>query len=112
MKILHTADLQLGANFERFGSAVAAKLAEARFATLEKLLKLGAEHRVDAVVVAGDLFEDPFVDDAVVRRAAGILERNASVPIFVVPGNHDPATGAASIWAPFQHSGIRSLEFT
>jgi DNA repair exonuclease SbcCD nuclease subunit len=97
MKLLHTADWQLGARFKQFG-ARADDLREARFATLARALELARDRKVDAFVVAGDLFEDNEVDDAVVQRAVSLFSDFGSFPIFLLPGNHDPFTGPGCVW--------------
>jgi DNA repair exonuclease SbcCD nuclease subunit len=97
MRFIHSADWQLGARFAQFGPK-AEFLRAARLATLEKVLRKADELSVDAVVIAGDLFEDNQVDDSVI---VGALERFGlfpHLPVFVLPGNHDPASGPASIW--------------
>ena len=66
MKVLHTADWQLGARFKQFGER-AVELREARFTTLRRALEIARDRKVDAFVIAGDLFEDNEVDDAVVK---------------------------------------------
>lgn len=66
--------------------------------TLRRALGLAREHGVDAFLIAGDLFEDNQVDDALVSAVLELFRAHASVPIFILPGNHDPFTGPDSVW--------------
>lgn len=103
MKLLHTADWQLGARFKQFGER-AGELREARFTSLRRALEIARDRKVDAFIIAGDLFEDNEVDDAVVTRAVNLLCDFHGFPTFILPGNHDPLTGPGSVWnrASFQ----------
>lgn len=87
VRFLHTSDLQLGMR-AREATAAAARLRDARFETLRKIVQTADEARVDFVIVAGDLFEDNQVDAVTVQRAVQTLQQ-ASVPVYVLPGNHD-----------------------
>ncbi|RME96348.1 MAG: hypothetical protein D6766_00965, partial [Verrucomicrobia bacterium] len=97
MKLLHTADWQLGCAFRSFGDR-AAKLREARVQTLRRALEKARAAGVDAFLVAGDLFDDNQVEPALLRRVADLLAEFPDVPVFIVPGNHDPASGPGCIW--------------
>jgi len=96
-RLIHTADWQLGARFAQFG-AHGGRLREARIATLRRALALARDRAVDAFLIAGDLFEDNQVDDSTVTTVMDLFREFASVPIFVLPGNHDPFTGPDCIW--------------
>ena len=96
-RFLHSADWQLGARFVQFG-AQGARLREARLETLRRALTLARDHAVDAFLIAGDLFEDNQVDNSLVATVAELFRDFASVPLYVLPGNHDPFTGPNSIW--------------
>ncbi|WP_414660746.1 metallophosphoesterase family protein [Horticoccus sp. 23ND18S-11] len=96
-RFLHSADWQLGARFAQFG-AKGAVLRAARLTTLRRVLALAHEHNVDAMIIAGDLFEDNQVDEALVVETVELFGAFPSVPIFILPGNHDPATGPDSVW--------------
>ena len=72
MKFLHTADWQLGCAFSRFGEK-AARLREERVRTLRRTLELAQSERVDAFLVAGDLFEDNQVAPALLKEVFGLF---------------------------------------
>ncbi|HTO04624.1 MAG TPA: DNA repair exonuclease [Opitutus sp.] len=104
-RFIHTADWQLGARFSQFG-AIGRRLREARLSTLAKALALARQHAADAFLIAGDLFEDNQVDDSLVAAVGKIFAEHPSVPIFILPGNHDPFTGPESVWL---RKSMRSL---
>jgi DNA repair exonuclease SbcCD nuclease subunit len=87
-KFLHTADWQIGMRAAQCGKA-AAKVREARLEAAERVIALANRERVDAVILAGDTFEDSSVPRDLVRRVADIL-RKSEAPVFVLAGNHDP----------------------
>jgi DNA repair exonuclease SbcCD nuclease subunit len=107
LSILHAADLHLGLRITRFDPATAGKVREARFAALENLLKVVQDRKVDMVVVAGDLFDDPEVDATTARRAFLMLD-SLRAPVYVLPGNHDPLLGGG-VWdrPPWNQPGQR-----
>lgn len=93
---LHTADWQIGTRFGQFGPEEAALLGEARFETVERIAALAAERQVQAVLVAGDVFDQQTVSDKVIRRLFGALA-GFSGPWIMIPGNHDAGL-AESVW--------------
>ncbi len=95
MKFIHTADWQIGMPAAQFGTE-AERVREARFASLDRLVSLAREREAEFIIVAGDVFDDLAVPEALVQRVArtlAVFER----PVFFLPGNHDPAY-AASLW--------------
>ena len=93
-RFLHTADWQVGRAYQRFAADDAAQLAEARIATVARIAALAAEHRVDAVLVAGDVFDAQTVSDKTVRRLFNALA-GFQGPWLMIPGNHDAALAAS-----------------
>jgi DNA repair exonuclease SbcCD nuclease subunit len=97
IRFFHSSDWQLGARFSQFG-AKAGQLRAARISTLQKTLGLAVNKQADAFLIAGDLFEDNQVDDALVRAVLDLFRAHSSLPIYILPGNHDPYTGPDSVW--------------
>lgn len=89
VRILHTSDWQLGMDRWFLGDEAGPRYREARLAVIERLLRLAVDRDCGAVVVAGDVFDDNLVDDRTLRRAVDIL-RSSPVPVYLLPGNHDP----------------------
>jgi len=101
---LHTADWQIGKTFGQFtASDDATVLAEARFLAVETLAGLAAQHAVDAVLVAGDVFDAQAVSDRTILRLFHALAGYRG-PWIMLPGNHDAAL-AESVWTRAQRLG-------
>lgn len=96
MRFLHTADWQIGTQFGQFTAEEAAHLTEARYETVRRIALLATERQVDAVLVAGDVFDQQTVSDTVIRKLFAALNGFAG-PWFMLPGNHDAAL-AESVW--------------
>ena len=97
LRLLHTADWHLGRRYPAFGPAAARSLTRARFDAVERLLALAERLAVDAVLCAGDLFDDPAPDASTTEALAELLAGQRR-PIILLPGNHDPLGGAQSPW--------------
>ncbi|EFF74961.1 metallophosphoesterase family protein [Achromobacter piechaudii] len=94
---LHTADWQIGRQYGQFETDDAALLAEARFDVVARIAALAAERRVDAVLVAGDVFDTQGVSDRSIRRLFAAMTAYAG-PWVMIAGNHDAAL-ADSVWS-------------
>jgi len=89
VKILHCGDIHIGAA----ESFLEEKAAARRFETLitfEKIVELAQKEKVQAVVIAGDLFDSNTVEknfiDGVLTKIASAKE----IKFLFVAGNHDP----------------------
>ncbi len=95
-RLLHTADWQLGKPFGNVPGDAGAILREARFEAVRRIASLAREHEVDAVLVAGDVFDSNLASEATLSRALAAM-RGFAGPWLLLPGNHDAAL-AASAW--------------
>ncbi|WP_417517995.1 metallophosphoesterase family protein [Marinobacter sp.] len=102
-KFLHTADWQMGRTYSRFDTEDSAALVEARYEAIERLAALATEHRCDAVLVAGDVFDAQTVSDRTIRRVFNATH-NFKGPWVMLPGNHDAAL-AESVWTRAKRLG-------
>jgi DNA repair exonuclease SbcCD nuclease subunit len=109
LKVLHTADWHLGKRFQSFGEEDRKKLTRARFEVLDSVFGVAEQSAVDAVLCAGDLFDDPFPAREWWEPVTEMLGKLAwnDRPIFMLPGNHDPLV-AESVWSS-EHPFRRSL---
>lgn len=96
IKLLHTADWQIGKLFGQFEPDDGALLADARFKAVERLASLATENRVDLVLVAGDVFDAQGVADKTIHRLFHSMA-GFEGPWLLLPGNHDAAL-AESVW--------------
>jgi DNA repair exonuclease SbcCD nuclease subunit len=103
-RLLHTADWQIGRQFTTFPPESAMPLMEARFTAIERLARLATAHRVDAVLVAGDVFDAQTVTERTLRRVFNLLAGYPG-PWVLLPGNHDAAL-SESVWRRAERLGI------
>jgi DNA repair exonuclease SbcCD nuclease subunit len=106
VKILHTADWQIGMRAKHVGVGGAQVRAQ-RILSAKALATVAREYAVDAVFVAGDVFEDNAVDRADVQRVIDACA-GFGVPTYVLPGNHDPLT-TGSVWEHGSWSSARNV---
>ncbi len=98
LRFVHSADWQLGARFTQFGPT-AERLRAQRLVTLRSALNLARDRAADAFFVAGDLFEDNQVADALVDETLAVFAAFPEIPVYLLPGNHDPASGPGAVWS-------------
>ena len=96
MRLLHTADWQLGMTRHFLDADAQPRYTDARIQVVRRVGELAVAERCDAVLVCGDVFESNLVSPRVVSRSLEAL-RAVPVPVYLLPGNHDPID-AASIY--------------
>ena len=97
MRLLHTADWQLGLRAAQVGERAAEVRAE-RLRALERTIELAHRLEVDLVLAAGDLFDHHEVSESLLRDTLALLERLAPIPVALLPGNHDPLV-EGGVWS-------------
>lgn len=104
-RILHTADWQLGKQYKSLGGDPDSRsdLRSERLNAVRRLGALAVQHAVDAVLVAGDVFDMNEVSDRLLRQTLNTLAE-FQVPWVLLPGNHDPAL-AESVWTRIARLG-------
>jgi DNA repair exonuclease SbcCD nuclease subunit len=100
-RLLHTADWHLGKRYPSFDDSAERELRRTRLDVLKEVFAAATRSAVDAVLCAGDLFDEPAPAEAWWR---GLLETfrhlpAAFPPVFLLPGNHDPYV-SDSVWVP------------
>ena len=95
MKFIHTADWQIGMKAAHVG-AVGGRIREARLEAARKVIEVAEAHGAEFILVAGDTFEDNAIDRVLVQKVADILAKSP-VPVYIIPGNHDPLV-PGSVW--------------
>jgi len=90
MKLLHIADVHLGKGFQRLGAQGAAQR-RALEEAFTRAVDLALRHQVAAVLIAGDLFDNPRPSAALLDLAARELRRldHHGIWVALVAGNHD-----------------------
>ncbi|MEM9068680.1 MAG: DNA repair exonuclease [Myxococcota bacterium] len=99
MKLLHTADWHIGRRFPSFDENDRLRLMRARIDVIERIFGVAERHQVDAVLCAGDLFDDPHPRrEHYIALADVLARRSLGRPVYLLPGNHDPLI-AGSVWS-------------
>lgn len=96
LRLLHTADVHLGARHTDLGER-AAILRERQFAAFRATIDLAIAESVDLLLIAGDLFDSNTQPRRSVERVAAELGRvaRASIRTVIIPGTHDVYDGAS-----------------
>jgi DNA repair exonuclease SbcCD nuclease subunit len=97
VKIVHTADWQLGKPFGGFPNEVRAALAEARLDVIDRIAEAAMQQRAGHVLVAGDVFDNIEPGDRVLVQALSRMGRTA-LQWWLMPGNHDHSR-AGGLWS-------------
>ncbi|MDO5098926.1 MAG: exonuclease SbcCD subunit D [Corynebacterium sp.] len=93
IRFLHTSDLQIGMTrwFLEDTEDAQARFEAARKTAITRLGEAAQEHECAFIVVAGDVFEHNAISPTTLNRAIEEL-RQLPVPVYLLPGNHDPLT--------------------
>ena len=102
MRFLHTSDWHLGRSLHK------ADLREAQAAFLDHLVETASSQRVDAVLVAGDVYDRaiPPVDSVAMYEDALARLRDTGARVILISGNHDSARRLGVNSALIDASGV------
>ena len=106
LRIIHTADVHLGARHDDLGEQASAQR-ERQFAAFAATVDLAIAEKADLVLIAGDLFDSNTQPKRSVERVAEQLRRLATARIrtVMVPGTHD-CYDRASIYRAYDLKAI------
>ena len=93
-RFLHTSDWQLGMTRHFLSDGAQERYSQSRFDAIRIMGQFAKEEKCQFLLVCGDTFESNQVDRKTVARAMEAL-RDVSVPVFILPGNHDPLNAAS-----------------
>jgi len=97
LRFLHTADWQVGKPFAWVGdSGKREALRRQRLETVRGLRRVIEQRHCAFVVVCGDLFDSATPDRSTVAALCSAVGE-LHVPVYAIPGNHDPG-GPGSVW--------------
>jgi DNA repair exonuclease SbcCD nuclease subunit len=94
IKFLHTSDWQLGMTRHFLSEGAQERYNQARFDAIRTMGRVAKEQNCQFILVCGDAFESNLVDRRTVARALDAL-KDVPVPVFILPGNHDPLNAAS-----------------
>ena len=99
IRFIHTADWQLGMTRRYLSGEAQARFSQARVDAIRRISVVAKEEGAAFIVVAGDVFETNQVEPRTVRRTLEALSE-VSVPVYLLPGNHDPLDAASVYRSP------------
>jgi exonuclease SbcD len=105
LKILHTADIHLGAKFSGLGNKGASQREQLR-TTFKNVIATAIDERVGIVLIAGDLFDanqQPQRNIDLVIEQFNLLNQN-NIPVCLIPGTHD-SLDSSSIYRKVDFEG-------
>jgi len=99
VKILHTADIHLGAQFAMLGER-ADEYRQQLKKTFVKVIDLALSEKVSLVLIAGDLFDSNFPATSTVDLVKGQFKRlkEKNIQVAILPGTHDCLDDNSIYW--------------
>jgi len=94
VKFIHTSDWQLGMTRAFLSEEAVARFSQGRISAISRIGQLAKENNAQFIIVAGDVFESNQLSRQTLLRTLDALE-SLPVPVFLLPGNHDPLDGAS-----------------
>lgn len=90
LRLLHTADVHLGARHTDLGERAAAQR-ERQFTAFQRTVQVALDEHVDLFLVAGDLFDSNTQPRRTVERVAAEVRRlsQSAIRTVILPGTHD-----------------------
>lgn len=106
MRFLHTSDWHIGRTFHNVS------LLQDQAHILDKILEVAIAEKVDAILVAGDIYDRSIPPATAVALLDNIINRiinQLNIPLIIIPGNHDSAQRLGFAAKQLQHCGLHIL---
>ena len=96
MRFLHIADVHLDSPFAGRSEAMRTRLRRASLTALSRCVATAVAEQVDAVLIAGDLFDGAYLSFETERFLLGQLKllSDEGIQVVYATGNHDPGQGS------------------
>jgi DNA repair exonuclease SbcCD nuclease subunit len=90
MKLIHSADWQVGMTFHGFKEKSRIMMEDDRLEVIESIGDYANKEQngIDFVLVCGDMFETPRISESLVKKTFKKIER-IKKPVYVLAGNHE-----------------------
>lgn len=107
MKFFHISDLHLGKRVNEFS------MLEDQGDILQKIVVLAKEHKPDAVLIAGDVYDKstPIVEAVQLLDRFLVWLNELGIAVFVISGNHDNAERVAFGAELFKNSNVHIAQY-
>ena len=106
---IHSSDFQLGMTRWFLGDDAQSRFDDSRLRAISRLGDLATETGAEFIVVAGDVFDANALKAQTMDRALEKLDA-LPVPVYLLPGNHDPLVPGAALERAGQRENITVLE--
>lgn len=106
MKFIHTSDWHIGRQFQNMS------LLDDQLYALKQLKSYAKEHQVDAILIAGDIFDRSAPPADAVAALNGFLNEmreELAIPVIMISGNHDSAERLGFGSMHMKESGLHIL---
>ena len=102
MKFAHISDLHLGKRIHQFS------MVEEQKYILQKIIEISVEEKVDAILVAGDVYDKiyPSAEAVVLFDSFLVALAKEGIRVFVISGNHDSPERIAFLGKLTQRAGV------
>jgi DNA repair exonuclease SbcCD nuclease subunit len=94
VKFIHTADWHLGMRRHFLNDEAVHRYRQDRIDAVRRVGEIAERQGCSFIVAAGDLLDSNQVDRTTLVRTAEAL-RSISMPVYLLPGNHDPADASS-----------------
>ncbi|ANE03736.1 metallophosphoesterase family protein [Corynebacterium crudilactis] len=111
VKFLHSSDLQIGMTRWFLSDEAQARFDDDRIRAIEKMGRVAREYACEFIVLAGDVFEHNSLEQRTTGRALEAL-RSLKMPVYLLPGNHDPLTADSLFYRAKDIAGVTILADT
>ena len=105
MRLIHTADWQIGKVFRFVDDATMGVLQEARLEAISTIGRLAMERAALVVLVAGDVYDQEEVSARTLGQPIERMRAFSEVEWHLLPGNHDPHR-SAGLWDRVVRHGL------
>ena len=98
MKIIHVADLHLDSKMTANLDNIKAKERRSELLiTFNNMITYAVKNKVNAIIIAGDLFDTKNVSMAAKNAVKGAIENNPDIDFYYLKGNHDAESFLAGL---------------
>jgi DNA repair exonuclease SbcCD nuclease subunit len=105
VRLIHTADWQIGKVFRFVDQGTMGVLQEARLEAISAIGRLAVEHAAPIVLVAGDIYDIASAESRTLAQPLARMHAFTGVEWHLIPGNHDPHQPGGP-WDRLLHRGL------
>jgi DNA repair exonuclease SbcCD nuclease subunit len=105
VRLIHTADWQIGKVFRFVDQGTMGVLQEARLEAISAIGRLAMQHAAPIILVAGDIYDIATAEDRTLAQPLARMRTFTGVEWHLIPGNHDPHQPGGP-WDRLLHRGL------